>query len=608
MTTGLALLAVGGLVLAGLSVGARLQRRGEDARSWGALMRATPRVGRAEYVGSDACVACHPAEHASWSATYHRTMTQRAGPTTVRGEFDGRALVGVDGEYRVLRRGEEFWVRMVDPADKRVRAEHGMSLTYAPRVDRRVVMITGSHHMQVYWVAAPEGRALHAFPFAWLIAEARWVPVESTLLRPPEGDVVYTWNEVCIACHAVAGKPGVAEDLRDTRVAELGIACEACHGPGEAHIARQQSPLRRYAQHLGGAADPSIVQPGRLAPPASAELCGRCHSVSLFHDEAAWRRDGDGYRAGGDLSATQRLVRHPLRAADERLDELLTRDPDFLAGRMWSDGAVRVTGREYSGLVESACFAGGGMSCLSCHQMHGAPPDDQLAAGMDGDAACVGCHAGAAADGHGHHAPEAAGCMDCHMPHTTYGLLGAMRSHTIDSPNLEVTLTTGRPDACSLCHIDRPLGWTGEWMARWYGRARPELDAWQAEVSAAALWALRGDAGQRALAAWHLGFGPAVAVGGGDWQRVILAELVMDPYAAVRHVAARALRRLGTGVEIDPDASVAERAAARDAVVAGQARGGEDRARLRGADGLADLAAIAELLGQRDERPVDLRE
>ena len=346
-----------------------------------------------------------------------------------------------------------------------------------------------------------------------------------------------------------------------------------------------------------------------LAPARSAELCGRCHSVSLFHDEDAWRREGDRYRAGDELGATQRLVRHPLRAEDPRLDALLERDPDFIAGRMWSDGQVRVTGREYSALVESRCFAGGEMSCLSCHQMHGAPPDDQLAAGMGGDAACAGCHGEQVGAAHSHHSREAAGCMDCHMPHTTYGLLGAMRSHTIDRPDLAVTLTTGRPDACSLCHIDRPLAWTAEQLARWYGHEPPELTGTQREVSAVALWALRGDAGQRALAAWHLGWGPAQAVGGSQWQAAILAELLQDPYAAVRHVAARALRRLpGVGVVIDPDGAPAERAAVREAVIAGQPRAAVDRSRLLGADGLPDQAAIAGLLAGRDERPVDLRE
>src|SRR5688572_33465560 len=30
------------------------------------------------YVGSEACRSCHPGEHASFSRTFHRTMTQRA--------------------------------------------------------------------------------------------------------------------------------------------------------------------------------------------------------------------------------------------------------------------------------------------------------------------------------------------------------------------------------------------------------------------------------------------------------------------------------------------------------------------------------------------------
>ena len=50
-----------------------------------------------EWAGSDACRACHPAQHASWHDTWHRTMTQRVRPETVIGAFDGRATV----RYRV---------------------------------------------------------------------------------------------------------------------------------------------------------------------------------------------------------------------------------------------------------------------------------------------------------------------------------------------------------------------------------------------------------------------------------------------------------------------------------------------------------------------------
>ena len=68
---------------------------------------------------------------------------------------------------------------------------------------------------------------------------------------------------------------------------------------------------------------------------------------------------------------------------------------------------IRVSGREYNGLIDSPCFTKAAsdesrMSCFSCHTMHN-PSDDtrptsewadrhQLAAGMDGNNACLQCH------------------------------------------------------------------------------------------------------------------------------------------------------------------------------------------------------------------------
>ena len=40
---------------------------------------------------------------------------------------------------------------------------------------------------------------------------------------------------------------------------------------------------------------------------------------------------------------------------------------EWLKDRFWSDGMVRVTGREYNGLLDTACIQKGKMSCLSCH-------------------------------------------------------------------------------------------------------------------------------------------------------------------------------------------------------------------------------------------------
>ncbi len=77
---------------------------------------------------------------------------------------------------------------------------------------------------------------------------------------------VTRWNDNCVFCHNVAPNPGrdeVSGAFR-TEVAEMGIACEACHGPGAAHARANADPVRRYVLHLGGHGDPTIVNPSRL--------------------------------------------------------------------------------------------------------------------------------------------------------------------------------------------------------------------------------------------------------------------------------------------------------------------------------------------------------
>src|SRR5690606_33699925 len=103
-----------------------------------------------------------------------------------------------------------------------------------------------------------------------------------------------------------------------------------------------------------------------------------------------------------------------------------------------------------------------------------------------------------------------------------------------------------RPNACNLCHLDQTLAWTADYLAEWHGQERVELDDDQQELSAALLLGLRGDAGQRALIAWHLGWEPAQEVSGTDWMPPMLGQLLEDPYAAVRFIGRRSLRTLPT--------------------------------------------------------------
>ncbi|MGZ3440957.1 MAG: cytochrome c3 family protein, partial [Polyangia bacterium] len=276
-----------------------------------------------------------------------------------------------------------------------------------------------------------------------------------------------------------------------------------------------------------------------------SEVCGQCHGIGCPPD--GWMQRGIGYRPGQPLAASKPILQlATLRASACRRQ--IEADASFVPSRYWSDGMVRVSGREYNGLVQSPCFVRGALSCLSCHSMHDSDPNWQLARDRDGNAACTQCHRaiGEKLEAHTHHRAGSTGstCYNCHMPHTTYGLLRAMRSHQISVPRLEDSLATGRPNACNLCHVDRTLQWTADALRRWYGAPPPRLTDEQRTVAAGVLDVARGEAGVRAIVAWSLGWSAARAASDGDAMAPVLIELLDDEYSAIRYIAYQSLRKI----------------------------------------------------------------
>lgn len=496
--------------------------------------------GPAGYAGSQSCTSCHEDQHDSWFRSYHRTMTQYADTNSVQANFHNVILTN-DGTRLILsQRTNEFWVRMEKETPSG--PEH---------LDARIGLITGSHHMQVFWVPGGEGNAQIGFPFTWLIPEKRWVPRGSTFIRPP--DLPHRseiWNVVCSRCHATGIEPRVDAAARtvNTRAAELGISCEACHGPGQRHV---ELRLAQTGSPKPAELATEIVHPRKIEPARASQICGFCHSMKWIDQSENWRQAGFRYRPGDDLEETTPIIR-PSRVEDvPGLAQFLARSPELLHDFFWSDGMIRVSGREYNGLIESPCAAGGKFSCLSCHSMHESDPDDLLAVNRVDNRACTQCHEqlrdAIALQKHSRHAAGSSGseCYNCHMPHTTYGVLKAIRSHQISSPKISEQKTSGRPNACNLCHLDKTLSWTQEHLANWYGQSTNALTVEEGTLADSVRLALKGDAGQRALMAWHFGWAPARAASGGDWIPPVLAELLEDPYAAVRCIAERSLKQWG---------------------------------------------------------------
>ncbi len=593
-----------------------------------------PREGRPDgYVSSQKCRACHPNEYATWHQTFHRTMTQFASFQSVRGDFENVHLQLAGETFHLYHKQGQFYVDMVDPVWKEVQlaaakrdpraAGRLQNLADGPRAQMRIGLLTGSHTMQVYWLSSQVGNLQLVFPFAWLIADRRWAPFHQTFLRdpatPPELQV---WNNNCINCHATAGQP--RQDARteqyDTRVGELGIACEACHGPAGPHAAANQSPLHRYELHVSDHGDSSMVNPSHLPSKRASEVCGQCHGIKRIPNLPEWREIGFQFRPGAELDQTTPILQPSKLEAQPGMWKLLESSPRFLSDRYWSDGEVRVSGREFNGLIDSPCYQKGELSCLSCHSLHQSNPSGQLAARMEGNNACLQCHAGFKDKlrEHTHHAAGSSGseCYNCHMPHTTYGLLKGIRSHRITSPSVAVELKTGRPNACNLCHLDRTLQWTADHLSQWYRQPETALDETRRTISDAVLLTLKGDAGQRALIAWHMGWEPAKKTSGADWLPPYLAQLLEDPYSAVRYIAGRSLRVFPQfkDVAFDFTSSVAEAKRAHDDVVvrwASESGGRFERPRpellIQSQARLMD-APFNQLLQQRDNTSMDLQE
>jgi hypothetical protein len=596
------------------------------AARWVAQSPAVPtRLLDEEYVGSESCRACHPDNHASWSASYHRRMTQVATPESVLAPFEGRTPLLEGVAWNLSREEDGFHVQPVDATGKPVANK------------MRVALTTGSHNYQIYWLDVKGQPELGQLPLVWHLGEKRWVPRKSLFLAPPPESVFAEggrWPRSCIKCHTTNGTQIHSADGR-THVAEFGIACEACHGPGAKHVALQTERKALDAAAVSALPpDTTITNPAELPHDRATQVCGQCHGIhpQTTETKADWEVHGYAYRPGDDLAKTRDLLRGSREKNTPAIQGYIDRHPSTLADVFWSDGQVRVSGREYNGLVESPCYQRGTMSCLSCHDLHPNKGDtrplaewasDQLKPSMEGSNACLQCHGvfsePAKLLAHTHHAPQSSGseCMNCHMPFTTYGLTKAIRSHTITSPSIAATLATGRPDACNQCHLDKPLGWAADRLHEWYGHERPKLDDEAEKVAASVVGALSGDAGQRAIWAWSFGWAPARAVSGAGWMPYVLSTLLQDPYDAVRFVAMRSVRcdPRYAGFSIDLTTSVEEqRTAVRAGYLADWQRAGlkatpEQRAAvLIGEDGKLEEKLFRAIYARIDRHVMQLTE
>lgn len=499
------------------------------------------------FVDDRACAECHSAEYRRWKRSHHARAMQPATEATVLGDFRGVEFDDRGQRARFFRRGSRFMVGTEGPDGARADFEVQYTFGVAP--------------LQQYLIALPGGR-LQGLTIAWDTGGARWFalyPDRRFALDDPRHWTgrYQNWNLMCAECHSTNLRKDYDAD-RDayrTTWGELGVGCQACHGPGRAHV--------KWARTRGADAPAPAPARGLLVDFSGGgsrhevDTCARCHSRRVR------------------LSAEE----HP---GSPLLDDFR---PQLLRpGLYHPDGQQLGEVYEYGSFRQSPMYRRG-VRCSDCHEPHGA------ALRAEGNALCTRCHR---ADGrrrnhdspshHFHRAGSAAAaCVACHMPARIYMGVDARRDHRFGSPRPDLSVKLGTPNACNACHAERSAQWAADAVRRWYGPGRAgrtdpaeAIAAGRAGAAdgAPALVALAADRGESAivrataldlLRAYGSAGVPAMLNALGDEDPVVrvaaaagldhldpaervraLAPLLGDPIRAVRIEAARALADVPT--------------------------------------------------------------
>jgi tetratricopeptide (TPR) repeat protein len=439
----------------------------------------------ATFAGRDSCINCHQKAYRLWKGSDHDLAMQPASEQTVLGNFNAATFTNYGITSRFYRKNSGFFVYTEGPEGKMMEFE--------------VMYTFGVTPLQQYLVPLPGGR-LQVLPLCWDTRPVsqggqRWFHIYPDERIPPEDMLYWTrlsqnWNYMCADCHSTNLRKNynAEKDSFATTYSEVDVSCEACHGPGSAHIAwakaREQGEETGESEHAGF----TIRFPGRdevtwVFSDTSAtahrttpkkddlliEMCARCHTrrSQLTDEHVAGEHFLNAYRPA--------LLVDGLYFPDGQILEEVYVWGSFLQSKMYQQGVV----------------------CNDCHDSH------SMRVYAQDNTLCYRCHQydTYGVREHHFHNPDSTGasCMECHMPERTYMVIDPRRDHSIRIPRPDLTMELGTPNACNKCHKDRDAGWALTAMRKWYGTGFQEKSHYGQIFAAARQGSARASEGLQQL-------------------------------------------------------------------------------------------------------------
>jgi hypothetical protein len=344
--------------------------------------QATPEAQHGKYAGDPACLSCHRDQGTSYVHTSHHLTSQPANKDSILGSFHEGSNVLMIADPATASDNPGLYFKMEARANGFYQtAVAGWPGQLQKRSERMDVVIGSGVRGQsyLYW----HGDRLYELPVSYWSDGGRWIN------SPGFKDGTMSFSRAviprCLECHATfiqARSPDPLSNQYEPASLVTGIACERCHGPGEAHIALHQAKKTAAASDL---APEAILNPASFSRDRQVDLCALCHN---------------GIRSEELVPAFSYTPGKPLDAYLHPAEGDLAAHPD-------------VHGNQVGLLQKSRCYVSSpNMSCSTCHDVH--QPERAAAAYSD---RCLTCHrveSCGMSKTMGHKIAE--NCIDCHMP------------------------------------------------------------------------------------------------------------------------------------------------------------------------------------------------
>lgn len=241
-----------------------------------------------------------------------------------------------------------------------------------------------------YGALVQKGNYLFEAPLSFYVQSGKWEPspgfekTDTAFSRPILGG--------CIACHS--GRANLLDSntgkFAATEFTEVSVGCENCHGPGEAHIAMEESgrPDKLSSR---------IVNPDRLSASLENDICLSCHEAGSARVPRPGKTYKD-FRPGQPLDRTLSILMVPLKPGS-------------------TDNSDHV--QHFFEMSMSKCYraTAGQLRCATCHDPHIEPTAAEAPEFFNQK--CMDCHANQmctlTAAQRAKTVPSN-NCIGCHMP------------------------------------------------------------------------------------------------------------------------------------------------------------------------------------------------